>query len=205
MAASAGLLADGVLAYEGVRPGLAIYGLVPDEVAGTVSTDAAAALRPAMALYARPVRVADLPAGHGISYGPTFRTTRPSRIATLPVGYGDGWSRQLSNRATAIVRGRRVPLVGNVAMDAVMADVTDVPGRPVDTTDEFVLLGASGDERITVGRAGAGAHHQLVGGRHSDVPATASGVPCRGGAGRSANAHRAVRLISCGAHRAVER
>jgi alanine racemase len=149
MAASAGLLADGVLAYEGVRPGLAIYGLVPDEVAGAVSTDAAAALRPAMALYARPVRVADLPAGHGISYGPTFRTARPSRIATLPVGYGDGWSRQLSNRATAIVRGRRVPLVGNVAMDAVMADVTDVPGRPVDTTDEFVLLGGSGDERIT--------------------------------------------------------
>ena len=37
----------------------------------------------------------------GISYGPTFRTTRPSRIATLPLGYGDGWSRALSNRAWA--------------------------------------------------------------------------------------------------------
>ncbi len=102
-----------------------------------------------MALLARPVRVADLPADHGISYGPSFRTTRPSRIATLPVGYADGWSRSLSNRASAIVRGRRVPLVGTVAMDAVMADVTDVPGRPVDTTDEFVLLGAAGGERIT--------------------------------------------------------
>ena len=43
-----------------------------------------------------------------------------------------------------------MPLVGNVAMDAVMADVTDVPGPPVDTDDEFVLLGATGDERITV-------------------------------------------------------
>ena len=41
-----------------------------------------------------------------------------------------------------------MPLVGNVAMDAVMADVTDVPGAPVDRDDEFVLLGASGDERI---------------------------------------------------------
>ena len=85
-----------------------------------------------MSLHARPVRVADLPAGWGISYGPTFRTARPSRIATLPLGYGDGWSRALSNRAEALVRGRRVPLVGNVAMDAVMADVTDVPGPPVD-------------------------------------------------------------------------
>ena len=104
-----------------------------------------------MSLVARPVRVADLPEGWGISYGPTFRTTRPSRIATLPLGYGDGWSRALSNRASAIVRGRRVPLVGNVAMDAVMADVTDVPGPPVDAADEFVLIGASGDQRITVG------------------------------------------------------
>jgi alanine racemase len=103
-----------------------------------------------MALYARPVRVRDLPAGWGISYGPTFRTARPSRIATLPIGYGDGWSRLLSNRAAAIVRRTRVPLVGNVAMDAVMADVTDVPGPPVTVADEFVLLGRSGDDRITV-------------------------------------------------------
>jgi alanine racemase len=86
--------------------------------------------------------VADLPTGHGVSYGPTFETSRPSRIATLPLGYGDGWSRALSNRAEALVRGRRVPLVGNVAMDAVMADVTDLPGPPVTVDDEFVLIGA---------------------------------------------------------------
>jgi len=149
-AASAGLMTGGVLAYDGVRPGLAIYGLVPDEIDEAAAREGAAArLRPVMSLIARPVRVADLPAGWGVSYGPTFRTARPSRIATLPIGYGDGWSRRLSNRASAIVRGRLVPLVGNVAMDAVMADVTDVPGPPVDGTDEFVLLGSSGDARIT--------------------------------------------------------
>jgi alanine racemase len=150
-AASAALLVDGAAAYDGVRPGLAVYGLVPDELreAG-ISSAISDRLRPVMSLVARPVRVAELPAGWGISYGPTFRTARPSRIATLPIGYADGWSRQLSNRATAIVRGRRVPLVGNVAMDAVMADVTDVPGPPVGVADEFVLLGRDGDERITV-------------------------------------------------------
>ena len=152
VAASAGLIGGAMAAHDGVRPGLAVYGLVPDELdAARVAPLVAAGLRPVMSLLARPVRVADLPAGWGVSYGPTFRTTRPSRIATLPLGYGDGWSRRLSNRATAIVRGRRVPLVGNVAMDAVMADVTDVPGAPVDAMDEFVLLGASGGERITVG------------------------------------------------------
>jgi alanine racemase len=151
VAASAAVIEDGVAAYNGIRPGLAIYGLLPDELADVaIPVDRREAFHPVMALYARPVRVQDLPTGWGISYGPTFRTARPSRIATLPLGYGDGWSRRLSNRAQAIVRGMRVPLVGNVSMDAVMADVTDVPGAPVTVADEFVLLGRSGDEQITV-------------------------------------------------------
>ena len=79
----------------------------------------------------------------------TYRGQRTGKESTLPVGYGDGWTRALSNRATALVRGRRVPLVGNVAMDAVMADVTDVPGPPVTTADEFVLLGQQGADAIT--------------------------------------------------------
>ena len=102
-----------------------------------------------MSLFARPVRVEALPAGHGVSYGPTFITAGPTRIATLPVGYADGWRRNLSDRAEALVRGVRVPLVGRVAMDAVMADVTAVPGSPVTEDDEFVLLGAQGAERIS--------------------------------------------------------
>jgi alanine racemase len=142
----------------GVRPGLATYGLIPDELldrpdpaspAARGLRPAARRLRPILELHARPVRVADLPAGWGISYGPTFTTSRPSRIATLPIGYGDGWSRALSNRAQALVRGQRVALVGNVAMDSVMADVTDVPGEPVTVHDEFVLIGQQGGERIT--------------------------------------------------------
>jgi alanine racemase len=92
-----------------------------------------------------------LPEGHGVSYGPTFTTTRPTRVATLPVGYADGWRRVLSDRAEALVRGVRVPIVGRVAMDAIMADVTDVPGPPVTEDDEFVLLGEQGGERVTAG------------------------------------------------------
>ena len=154
LAASGGLLTE-VASLEGARPGLLVYGLVPDELETTapVALDPAviSRFRPVLSLHARPVRVADLPAGHGIGYGPTFTTTRPSRIATLPIGYADGFSRGLSNRAEALVRGHRVPLVGNVAMDAVMADVTDVPGPPVTTNDECTLIGAQGEARITVG------------------------------------------------------
>ena len=150
VAASGGLFTD-VVALDGVRPGLAVYGVIPDELDGVdLATAPSASFRPVMSLHARPIRVADLPAGYGISYGPTFTTTRPSRIATLPLGYGDGFSRAFSNRAEALVRGVRVPQVGNVAMDAIMIDVTDVPGPPVTPDDEFVLLGAQKDQSITI-------------------------------------------------------
>ena len=154
LAASAGILLGVAPGYDAVRPGIATYGLIPDELAEAgIGLDelppAAAELRPALSLHARPVRVTDLAEGHGVSYGPTWRATRPSRIATLPIGYGDGWPRSLSNNAEALVRGVRVPVVGNVAMDATMIDVTDVPGAPVDVSDEVVLIGGQGEGRIT--------------------------------------------------------
>ena len=148
--ASGSLVTGGISSLDGVRPGLSIYGLIPDALSGAALASGVAQLRPALSLKARPVRVADLPSGSGISYGPSFRTSRPSRIATLPLGYGDGWSRALSNRAEALVRGVRVPLVGTVAMDAVMADVTDVPGPPVTVADEFVLIGRQAGAEIDV-------------------------------------------------------
>ena len=148
VAASGGVL-TGVGAFDGIRPGLSTYGILPDELEA-VSDDVRGRFRPVMSLHARAARIADLPAGYGISYGPSFRTQRPSRIATLPLGYGDGFARAHANQAEALVRGRRVPLVGNVTMDAVMADVTDVPGPPIGLDDEFVLIGAQGEQRITV-------------------------------------------------------
>ena len=147
--ASGGLLAATAGTYDIVRAGLAQYGIVPDGMA-VAGENAAVAdqLRPVMSLRAKPVRVAWLEAGTGVSYGPTFTTTRRSRIATLPLGYADGFPRSLSNKAQILVRGRRVPQVGNVAMDAIMVDVTDVPGPDVTIDDEFTLIGEQGGDRI---------------------------------------------------------
>jgi len=153
LAASGGILLGTVPRYDAVRPGLATYGLLPDELAAAgIGLDdllpAARDLRPILSLVARPVRVAELPAGHGVSYGPTWRAPRPSWIATLPLGYGDGWPRALSNRAEVLVRGVRAPVVGNVAMDATMIDVSAVPGPPVNLDDEVVLIGRQGAAEI---------------------------------------------------------
>ena len=67
---------------------------------------------------------------------------------TLPVGYGDGYAKAYSPGGEALVRGRRVPVVGVVMMDCLVVDVSSVPDAGLD--DEFVLLGAQGPDRISV-------------------------------------------------------
>ena len=104
-----------------VRPGLLAYGVPP-----TPDAPLFPGLRPAMRLKAHAMRIVTVPAGTPVGYGGTWVAARESRIATLPVGYGDGYARALSG-APVLVRGRRVPVVGAVAMDALMVDVTDVP------------------------------------------------------------------------------
>jgi alanine racemase len=136
------LMEEGVAQAGAIRPGLALYGMRPGWAA-----DARIDLRPALSLKALPLRIFDLPAGEAIGYGLRFRASRDTRIATLGVGYGDGWPRVHANNGFALVRGRRVPIVGAISMDGLTVDVGDVPG--VTYGDEFVLIGEQEGERIT--------------------------------------------------------
>ena len=125
-----------------VRPGLALYGLhAAPHLADRLP------LRPALSWRSRIHRVADVPAGTGVSYGHEYRLPRDGRIATVPVGYGDGLSRAAREGARLLVRGAAVPIAGRVAMDHVMLDVSDVEG--VRAGDEVVVIGMQGGRAIT--------------------------------------------------------
>ena len=128
-----------------VRLGLALYGYDP---AGRFE-----GLVPVMAVKTRTVLVRDVPAGTRVSYGGRWTAPRPSRIGVLPVGYADGYAWRLTGKAEALVRGRRVPVVGAVSMDMIFVDLTALspPGEPdgIGVGEEVVLLGAQGEERIT--------------------------------------------------------
>jgi alanine racemase len=142
VSASGGLLAGGVPFADAIRPGLALYGLVPDW-----ARERNPGLEPALSLRALPLRIFDLAAGEGIGYGLRFRATRNTRIATLGIGYGDGWPRAHANNGWALVRGRRAPIVGAISMDGLTVDVGGIDG--VTYGDEFVLIGEQDGARIT--------------------------------------------------------
>ncbi|MBM3321287.1 MAG: alanine racemase [Candidatus Eisenbacteria bacterium] len=128
---------------DAVRPGILLYGFIdPEKVPPGIS------IRSAVALKSRVVQARKCEGGETISYGLTYRVPGPTTIATVPVGYGHGYNRRLSNGGEVIIRERRVPIVGQITMDAFMVDCQKVP--EVEAGDEVVLIGRMGEEEISV-------------------------------------------------------
>jgi alanine racemase len=152
-AATIGALADrhGMKAL--LRPGLALYGLIPqfdpkfEAPEPDVIAAARARLQPVLEWKTRVVGVREIPVGSVVGYNGTFVATEPMKLALLAVGYADGLDRRLGNRFSLLVRGQSAPLVGRVSMDQAVIDVTEIPG--VAPGDEVVILGAQGGEAIT--------------------------------------------------------
>ncbi len=133
-----------------IRPGAILYGYYqsfdPPRKGQEVRDQLP--LEPSLSMRARIITLRDLPPGQPVGYGARFTTERPSRIAVINAGYADGIMRQRTNRGCALVRGRRVPLVGAISMDLTTLDVTDVPG--VALGDIVTIYGKDGNAEIKV-------------------------------------------------------
>jgi alanine racemase len=138
---SAGLLELPRAHFDLVRPGLLALGVYPSETCRRLP-----GLEPVLSVKARIEALHTLEPGEAVGYGLRYTARSRRRIAVVPVGYGDGYPR-LSNQGHVLVRGRRAPLVGTVAMDALTVDVTDIPETQL--WDEVVLLGRQGAEAIS--------------------------------------------------------
>lgn len=131
---SAGILGYPAGCLNLARPGLMLYGISPMPAVQD-------SLKNVMTLKSRVTLVRTLPAGHGVSYGRSFVTTRPTRIATVGIGYGDGYPRHLSGKgAEVFIRGEKHPLLGRVTMDQIMIELPD--DSDVCCGDEVELFGA---------------------------------------------------------------
>jgi alanine racemase len=126
-----------------IRPGAGIYGINPG-----LPSESAACIRPALSLHSRIGLTKHLHPGDSAGYGRIFRAAVETRLALVPLGYCDGYPRSLSGNADALVRGRRVPIVGRISMDVMILDVT--AAGDVRVGEDVVLVGCQGDERIGV-------------------------------------------------------
>lgn len=136
-----------------IRPGLALYGLVPDydpefsPAEPMTLGQARLHLRPVLTWKSQVVSVRSVEPGTAVGYNGTFIATEPMRLALIAAGYADGLERKLGNRFSLLVRGQRAPIVGRISMDQTVLDVTEIPD--VTPGDEVVLIGKQGEEVIS--------------------------------------------------------
>jgi alanine racemase len=126
----------------GLRPGLMLYGYNPLQSQFPLS------LKPVMTLKSVAGVFRQLQKDEAVSYNSTWRAARESMIAVVPIGYADGYHRMLSNKAEALFMNQRVPVVGNICMDFLMLDVTEVAkiqDFDVQQEHEVILFGSSAD------------------------------------------------------------
>ncbi len=125
-----------------VRTGILMYGVFPSQVCRRIP-----GIEPVMSVKAKIAAIQKLKPGEVVGYGMRYKAQAERRIAVLPIGYGDGFPR-VRNEGCVLIHGKRAPLVGGIAMDALMVDVTDIPEAQM--WDEAVIMGRQGNEEITV-------------------------------------------------------
>ena len=119
-----------------------LYGIYPNQALKNLID-----LKPALSWKTRVVFFKVIEANKPVSYGGSWQSDEMTRIVTLPVGYGDGYMRAMSNKAKVIIRNNKYQNVGAICMDQLMVDIG---WGTAYNDDEVILIGESGDERITV-------------------------------------------------------
>ena len=141
MSNSAGILTNRGARYSSVRPGIILYGLLPNKELSQYN------FKPIMQFKSRIIHIKEIDKNTSISYGRTFISKSKMKIATVACGYGDGYPRSASNKTYVIINDKRCKVLGRVTMDMFMVDVTGIDCK---IEDEVILIGESKNEKITV-------------------------------------------------------
>jgi alanine racemase len=145
--ATAGALLYPDMDFTMVRVGIGAYGIWPSRETQLAARERGRqpSLAPVLTWKTRIAQVKHIQSGDYVGYGLTYQARRAMQIAILPIGYYDGYDRELSNSGRALIRGQHAPVIGRVAMNMTVLDVTDT-GAEAD--DEVVLLGRQGNIEI---------------------------------------------------------
>lgn len=136
---SAGIVNFEPYHFDWVRPGIMLYGSSPvvDQSASALN------LKPVMEFGAKIMALRTIRQGEGIGYGSHFVAEKDTHVALVSIGYGDGYPRGISSNAQVCLHNNAdnqrylCPIVGRVAMDMMVIDVSHIRSIALDS---FVIL-----------------------------------------------------------------
>jgi alanine racemase len=115
--------------FDMVRLGIGHYG-----ISSLKNTN----LKQVCALKTVILQIKNVKAGETVGYSRNGIVETDKRIAIIPIGYADGFDRKLGNGVgEVLVKGQRAKVIGNVCMDLVMIDVTDIEANEGDVVEIF--------------------------------------------------------------------
>ncbi|MCP9199225.1 alanine racemase [Gramella sp. GC03-9] len=139
-------------AFTMVRSGIGLYGYGNDENVDPY-------LKPVGTLKTIISQKRNLEKGATVGYNRVFKVEKPSVIATLPIGHADGINRIYGKqKAGVFVNGKYAPIIGNVCMDIIMVDVTDID---CDEGDEVIVFGGP-QHPVDFAEAGGTISYELI-------------------------------------------
>lgn len=127
--------------YNMVRPGFAIYGLMPRKDFAD-----AMGLKPTLALKTHIKKIFKLQKGQTTGYSMKYIAPQNTKIAVIPIGYGDGVPLSLTNNMQCLIEGKRFNVVGSICMDQMFIDIDK---ENINEGEQVVLIGRQGAEEIT--------------------------------------------------------
>jgi alanine racemase len=146
---------SGILMYEKnkgvnsiVRLGIGLYGFWPSDYIEYLYKKKIT-LKPVLLWKTKVAQVKIIPAGETIGYGLSYLTKHKTKIAVIPQGYSDGLDRKLSNKGEVLISGKRCKILGRMAMNMFVVDVSYL--KQVKAEDEVVIVGTQGKQQITAG------------------------------------------------------
>ncbi len=139
--------------FEMVRCGIGLYGYDNKE-------SAPSELRPVMALKTVISQIHPIKKNDSVGYNRAYVATEPKKIATLPLGHADGIGRQYGNGVGSVkINGQIASIVGNVCMDMIMIDVTNISCKE---GDEVVIFDSSLTANTLAQKAGTISYELLT-------------------------------------------
>nr|WP_297787483.1 alanine racemase [uncultured Allomuricauda sp.] len=118
--------------FEMVRSGIGIYGY-----GNQAEIDAQ--LQPIATLKTIISQIHQINANESVGYNRAFTSNRPIKSATLPIGHADGIGRQYGKgKGFVTINNKKAPILGNVCMDMIMVDVTEIDCKE---GDEAIVFG----------------------------------------------------------------
>ena len=120
--------------YDFARVGMALYGMEP------LSYDVG--LLDVITVKSQIINIRNVKKNDKISYGGKGIVKQDSKIGIVAIGYAHGLQKQIENsrEAYVLVNGQKAKVIGEICMDMIFVDLTDIEN--VEVNDEVVIVGS---------------------------------------------------------------